>query len=107
MSQTKQDRGLVANRGVASAYELQADYDQLLKARQAQHGAPQPTVEALMYDLREQGMEALKPDSNRQRLSMLSREQVETVMVRLNNLRPRYPKITDELLLIVDRCRHE
>ncbi len=64
--------------------------------------APQVTVEAVMYELRAWGLGALKAPNARERLSALSRKQHREVLGRLLKLRPRYPKITDELLVYVE-----
>jgi len=52
------------------------------------HGAPQPTVEALMYSLRERGTKALEELGTRRRLSELSDQQVIEGGNRLQRLRP-------------------
>jgi hypothetical protein len=51
-------------------------------------GAPQPTVEALMYSLRERGAEALHERNTLRRLSDLSDQQVIEVGNRLQKLKP-------------------
>jgi len=52
------------------------------------HGAPQPTVEALMYSLRGRGVKALEESATWRRLSSLSDQQVIEVGDRLQKLRP-------------------
>jgi hypothetical protein len=52
------------------------------------HGAPQPTVEALMYSLRERGTKALEEAATKRRLSDLSDQQVIEVGNRLQRLKP-------------------
>lgn len=51
-------------------------------------GAPQPTVEALMYSLRERGTKALEEADTKRRLSSLSDRQVIEVGNRLQKLKP-------------------
>jgi hypothetical protein len=63
------------------------------------------TVEAVMYELREDGLDAVKVSNCRRRLAALSRDQIREVLTRLIKLRPRYPKITDELLLRIESLR--
>jgi len=98
MSDQSKQRGyrLVAVDGVASAGELQRDYESAL---QRQHGGAKPsTVEALMYSLRERGAAALKEPDCQRRLAELSAAQVQQVVERLIKLQPRYPRIGDELI---------
>jgi len=57
-------------------------------AREKYNGAPQPTVEALMYSLRECGVKALEEPATRRRLSNLSDQQVIEVGNRLQKLKP-------------------
>ena len=76
-----------------------------MNAPTAQH-APEATVDALMYDLRERGLPALSIRTNQARFAALSPEQSKTIIERLHKVRARYPAITDDLLLIIDRCRH-
>lgn len=61
--------------------------------------AAESTVEALMYELREDGMAAFEQPNCRRRFADLSRDQLIEVIDRLIRLRPKYPKITDELLM--------
>jgi len=57
------------------------------------------TVDALMFSLRERGAAALSERACRDRLAVLSSNQVRDVIARLIVLRPRYPKnISDDLL---------
>jgi hypothetical protein len=51
-------------------------------------GAPQPTVEALMFSLRERGTKALEEANTKRRLSELSEEQLHEVCGRLQRLKP-------------------
>lgn len=66
--------------------------------------APQVTVEALVFDLRERGAAALNIAANRERLSKLSPKQIDEVIMRLANRRAKFPVITDDLLLLIDQC---
>jgi hypothetical protein len=52
------------------------------------HGVPQPTVEALMYSLRERGTKALEETNTKRRLLDLSEQQVIDVGNRLQQLKP-------------------
>jgi hypothetical protein len=63
------------------------------------------TVEAVMYELREEGIAALRVPNCGRRLGDLSPQQVKEVLNRLLALRPRYPKITDELIARIDGLR--
>lgn len=80
-------------------YELQGMYEAALRKRREQYGAAPTTVEAVMYELRTKGTVALKAPNCQRRLSDLSPTQVRTVIERLEGLRPKYPAITDDLLL--------
>jgi hypothetical protein len=51
----KRDYRIVAEDGVASAGELQRDYEAALEKRRVEFGAAQPTIEALMLSLRSRG----------------------------------------------------
>jgi len=57
------------------------------------------TVEALMYELRTYGIAAIAGPSCQRRLSELSPDRVREVIERLDRLRPKYPAISDNLLL--------
>jgi hypothetical protein len=87
------------NGGVASAHELQARYEAALDERRRSHGAAIATVEALMFSLREQGEPALTSANNQRRLGELSADQVAEVIARLDQMRDRYPQVSDGLLL--------
>jgi hypothetical protein len=63
---------------------LIAHFDRTRRA----HGAPQRTVEALMFSLRERGTKALQEPAVQRRLSELSNDQVIEVGNRLQRLRP-------------------
>ena len=69
--------------------------------------APEATVEALMFDLRERGLAALTEKSNQRRLAELSDSQVGEVTKRLSKLKKKYPAITDDLLQTIDGCCDE
>jgi superfamily I DNA and/or RNA helicase len=51
-------------------------------------GAPQPTVEALIYSLRERGTKALEESATKRRLSEFSDQQVIDIGDRLQKLKP-------------------
>jgi hypothetical protein len=61
-------------------------------------GAPRTTLEALVLELRTHGIAALNPSCLR-RLDNVSTAQLRDVLARLITLRPKYPVITDDLLL--------
>jgi hypothetical protein len=62
-------------------------------------GGAWSTVEAVMYELRTDGLVALARPNCQQRLVDLSADQMREVIIRLDQLRPKYPAITDDLLL--------
>jgi len=66
-------------------------------------GAPQPTVEALMYSLRERGRKALEEPATKRRLSELSDDQVIEVGDRLQKLKPEIARAwsTEEVKLLL------
>jgi len=68
-------------------------------------GAPQPTVEALMYSLRERGIKALEEQATKRRLSELSEEQLHEVCGRLQRFKPEIARAwrADEIAVLVDR----
>jgi hypothetical protein len=84
---------------VATPGELQADYEAAQQKRRAEYGAAPSTVEAVMYELRTYGVAALAGPNCQRRLTDLSDAQVREVIVRLDRLRPKYPAITDNLIL--------
>jgi hypothetical protein len=65
--------------------------------------APEVTFQASMYELREYGLEALKAQNARRRLSELSQRQHRDLLAALIRLSPKYPKITDELLVYIEQ----
>src|SRR6476661_8231003 len=62
-------------------------------------GAPNSTVEALVFELRTDGIAALNDPSCLRRIEDVSTAQLREVLARLIKLRPKYPVITDDLLL--------
>jgi hypothetical protein len=70
----------------------------------SQSRAPQTTVEAVMYELRTDGIAALKAPNCRRRLGDLSKPQIKEVLTRLIKLRGRdyCPGITPELLVYIE-----
>jgi hypothetical protein len=65
--------------------------------------APEATVEALMYSLREGGVKALEEPDTRRRLSQLNDRQLVEVGDRLQRLKPHIacPWTTDEVNLLI------
>jgi hypothetical protein len=61
--------------------------------------APQSTYDALLYELRTYGLAQLNKPNCLRRLSALSSDQLNELIAALLRLRPKYPAITDELLL--------
>jgi hypothetical protein len=57
-------------------------------SRRREVGAPQPTIDALMYSLRERGIKALKESDTKRRLAQLSDQQTVEVGARLQRLKP-------------------
>jgi hypothetical protein len=96
---TDRDYRLVSQDGVASASDLQRDQDAWHRKRQ--QGAPETTVDALMFSLRSRGLEALSEPITQQRLSELSKAQAAEIIVRLHRLRGKYPKVCDRLIVRV------
>ena len=64
-----------------------------------QCAASQATYDAILYELRTYGISQLAKPNCRRRLFDLSTEQVRELIAALMRLRPRYPAITDDLLL--------
>jgi hypothetical protein len=60
------------------------------------------TCEALAYQLRENGLPELAKSDCRERIAALSSDQLRELIARLMRLRPKYPAITDDLLLALD-----
>jgi hypothetical protein len=86
---------------VASAAELQSMYEAVLRRERKLYGAASTTVEAVMYSLRERGQAAISEPDCQRRLAELSPAQLRDVIERLDRLRPKYPAITDDLLLML------
>jgi hypothetical protein len=63
---------------------LMAHFD---RARR-RHGAPQRTVEALMFSLRSRGTKALEEAATKRRISELAEQQLHEVCGRLQRLKP-------------------
>jgi hypothetical protein len=63
--------------------------------------AAQSTVDALLYEFRTKGAAALEAPNCQRRLASLSTAQVGEVIEALDRLRPKYPAITDDLLLLL------
>lgn len=61
--------------------------------------APQATIEALLHELRMHGLAALSHPNCLRRLDDVSTAQLREMLARLIKLRPKYPTITDDLLL--------
>jgi len=78
---------------------LEEIYEAAIHRQREVHGATPTTAEALMYERRTDGVRALGRPNCQRRLCDLSTIQVREVIERLTRLRPRYPAITDELLL--------
>ena len=78
---------------------LQEIYEAAMRRQREVYGAAPTTVEALMYELRTDGVRALATRNCQRWLCDLSTDQVREVIERLTRLRARYPAITDELLL--------
>lgn len=70
-------------------------------ARSTRNGAAQTTLDALIQSFRENGIEAFGQTHNDIRLEDLSPRQVDNLIVRLHRIRDRYPKITDDLLMML------
>jgi hypothetical protein len=66
---------------------------------------PQTTVNALIYQLRMDGLGAFEHPSCGRRLAELSTEQLRELMAALIRARPRCAAVTDELLIALDRIR--
>jgi hypothetical protein len=64
---------------------------------------PQTTVNALLYQLRVDGLGAFEHPNCRHRLAELSTEQLRELMAALIRTRPRFAPVTDELLIALDR----
>jgi hypothetical protein len=67
--------------------------------QQRRDGASQSAVEALVFELRTHGLTALQHPNCLRRLDDVSATQLREVTARLIRLRPKYPAISDDLLL--------
>jgi hypothetical protein len=67
--------------------------------RRARVDAPRAAVEALLYELRTHGLATMSHPNCLRRLDHVSTAQLREVLGRLIKLRPKYPAITDDLLL--------
>jgi hypothetical protein len=78
---------------------LLAHFDRIRR----REGAPEPTVEALMYSLRE-GVKALEETSTKRRLSELSERQLHEVCGRLQRLKPHIAPawVPEQITALVD-----
>ena len=66
--------------------------------------AAQSTFDALVWELRTHGIAQLAKPNCQRRLSDLSTKQGRELIAALLRLRPRYPAITDELILQLGDC---
>jgi hypothetical protein len=67
--------------------------------------APQVTLDALLYELRTDGLVALEKPSCRRRLADLSDGQLRDLMAALIRARTNCAAVTDELLVALDEIR--
>jgi hypothetical protein len=95
----ERDYRLVSEDGVASPSEMQRDQDNAVRRYREQHGAPETTVDAVIFSLRSRGIAALSEPTTKERLSELSKSQLADVAVRLHRLRAKYPTITDQVII--------
>ena len=91
---------------LAQLRRLMADDISLARAwdelnRRHRLDAPQATVEALVYELRTNGLAALNHPNCRRRLDDVSTAQLRQVLARLIKLRPKHLAITYDLLLML------
>jgi hypothetical protein len=84
-----------ARRLLADDVSIERAWHQLNRCNEA---APM-TLEALVYELRTYGALQLARPNCQRRLAALSTAQVREIIARLIRIRPRYPAITDDLLL--------
>jgi hypothetical protein len=103
-SPTPTKHRLVSRDGVATAGEMQAFIDEATRRHFEKHGAPQVTVEALVYSLRTHGAKALVDERNQQRLAELSEQQLVDIIKRLHRLQATYPAVTDDVIKRVMEC---
>jgi hypothetical protein len=74
------------------------------KSKRQAEKAPQVTINALIHELRTDGISQLSDGRCRHRLSALSTEQMRDLIGSLLRLRPNYPAITDDLILKIGDC---
>ena len=67
-------------------------------ARERYNEAPKATYDAVVYELRTNGISQLSQPNCRRRLGDLSGAQIKAVMASLQARRNEYPKVSDELL---------
>ena len=67
--------------------------------------APESTVEAFVFELREHGTEQLKNANTRLRLVELSDAQLRSIIDRLTKLQPKYPKISGTPSLLKEQLK--
>ncbi len=75
--------------------QRQSSNDETRRPKQA----PQSTCDAALYEFRTYGIAQLKDPNCRRRLGDLSTLQVRDLIAALMRLQPKYPAITDDLLL--------
>jgi hypothetical protein len=71
----------------------------------SRQAAPQVTLDALIYELRLDGLAALEKPNCRRRLADLSDGQLRELIAALIRARTRCAAITDELLIMLDEIR--
>jgi hypothetical protein len=82
------------------ALSLDTAWAQLNDPRRFERAA-QTTVEALVFELRENGAAQLEKENCRRRLGELSVEQLLEVVNRLTAMQPQHPKINDALIAAI------
>jgi hypothetical protein len=95
------NRGGCLGRSVRCNWEdmsLDALFARIDRARHFD-GAPRSTLDALVLGLRTHGIAALENPSCLRRLENVSTAQLREMLARLIKLRPKYPLITDDVLL--------
>jgi hypothetical protein len=74
-------------------------WDEFNRRAPERYGAPQSTYDALLWELREFGVMRLAERECRRRLGDLSTAQVRELVAALIRLRPKWPNVTDNLIL--------
>jgi hypothetical protein len=78
---------------------LDRTYGEISRAARGRYNeAPKATYDAVVYELRTNGISQLGEPNCRRRLGDLSGAQMKAVMASLQALRDQYPKVNDELL---------